>query len=103
MSPDKPSHNEDEYFAKLDAELIQRHRAARAREAVAAERRSHFMKCPKCGAGLETIEQRGLSIDRCPECRGLWLDHGELELLMKHGDPGVFGRVFRDLFGRAKK
>lgn len=37
--------------------------------------------CPKCGADLIVLELDGVEIDHCPECRGTWLDAGELELL----------------------
>jgi ribosomal protein L37AE/L43A len=103
MTTDKPSHNEDECFAKRDAELLKKKRAEQEEQAVQAERKSHHMKCPKCGADLETIEQHSVSIDRCPECQGIWLDHGELELISKHSDPGLLGRVFGDLFGSSRK
>jgi hypothetical protein len=49
MTTEKPSRNEDEYFAKQDAELLKAQRARAEAERVAAERRMHFMKCPKCG------------------------------------------------------
>jgi len=100
---DKPSQNEDEYFAKRDAELIAKRREAQQKAVVEAERKSHFMKCPKCGADLETFLMHHVHIDRCPECKGVWLDDGELEQLLKHGDSGFFGRVFGDLFASMKK
>ena len=28
-------------------------------------------------------EKSGIEIDYCPECRGIWLDHGELEKIME--------------------
>jgi uncharacterized protein len=99
---DKPSQNEEEYFAKLDAELINRKRLEQQREAMAAERRSHFMKCPKCGASLETVDYHEVHIDRCPECGGVWLDDGELGAITRHADPGFVGRVFRDFLGKGK-
>jgi len=46
--PDKPSKNEEEYFARRDAELLRQQRDAVHRRD-RAERRSHHMKCPKCG------------------------------------------------------
>jgi hypothetical protein len=102
MSTDKPSQNEDEYFARLDAEIIKKQQAERLKAATAAERKSHYMRCPKCGADLETIERHGVSIDRCNECGGVWLDNGELDLILQHADPGFFGRVFGNFLGRGK-
>jgi len=41
------------------------------------------MKCPKCGNDLQEINYQNVMIERCLECKGIWLDHGELELLVK--------------------
>ena len=102
MSTDKPSRNEDEYFAREDAERIAKLRAKGLAEQTAAERKSHYMKCPKCGAGLTTETFRGIQIDRCPECNGLWLDDGEIALLVKNDDPNMLGRVMGDLWSTLK-
>jgi len=75
-----PSRNEDEYFARLDAELRKqlREKADEERAArVAAERN----KCPRDGATLLARESNHVTIDQCPTCDGIWLDKGELELL----------------------
>jgi hypothetical protein len=52
MSDSKPTRSEDEYFVKQDAELIKQQRARLDAERARAERQSHYMKCPKCGADL---------------------------------------------------
>lgn len=79
------------------------------------------MKCPVCkDVTLLMSEKKGIEIDYCPECRGIWLDRGELEKLMekenevvnldynKHDDKkgkytkrkkeSIFGEIF-DMFG----
>lgn len=94
---DKPSRNEDEYFAREDAERIRKLREQQAAEQHARERRSHYLKCPKCGADLKTETLHGVQIDRCPECHGLWLDEGEIDQLMQQEDTGVFRRVLSDV------
>jgi hypothetical protein len=81
MTPHRTTHNEDEYFAKHDAELLKERRAALDEQRAKQERASHFMKCPKCGAGLEERKFHAMVIDVCPECEGTWLDAGELEML----------------------
>ncbi|HEY9162409.1 MAG TPA: zf-TFIIB domain-containing protein [Desulfomonilia bacterium] len=40
------------------------------------------MKCPCCSNVLITLEFEGFELDRCFECRGIWLDSGELEFLL---------------------
>ncbi|MBM4187425.1 MAG: hypothetical protein FJ206_08950 [Gemmatimonadetes bacterium] len=102
MSTEKRSQNEDEYFARRDAELVKEQRAAQEKAARAAERKSHYLKCPKCGADLDTIDRHGVQIDQCPECQRLWLDAGEFDTLNKKADPGFVGRVFGDLFAKRK-
>ena len=42
------------------------------------------MKCPVCkDVTLLMTEKKGIEIDYCPECRGIWLDRGELEKLVE--------------------
>lgn len=40
------------------------------------------MRCPLCNVPMREVERRGVRIDVCPECRGVWLDGGELEKLL---------------------
>ena len=45
------------------------------------------MKCPRCNATLVMSDRQGVEIDYCPECRGVWLDRGELDkILERAGD-----------------
>lgn len=42
------------------------------------------MKCPVCTAvNLVMSERQGVEIDYCPECRGVWLDRGELDKIIE--------------------
>ncbi|GIH15853.1 TFIIB-type zinc ribbon-containing protein [Rugosimonospora africana] len=38
--------------------------------------------CPKCHATMRTYERGGIHIDQCAECRGVFLDRGELDRLI---------------------
>ena len=98
MTSEKPSRNEDEYFARQDAELMRAQRARVEEEEAAAERRRHFMKCPKDGYDLTTVTNHGVQVDTCSHCGGIWLDAGELEQLAGRDEPGLLGRVVGDLF-----
>lgn len=41
------------------------------------------MKCPVCtNVDLVMSERNGVEIDYCPNCRGIWLDRGELDKIM---------------------
>jgi hypothetical protein len=103
MSTDKPSRNEDEYFAKEEHDRLAKLRAKGAEERAAAERKSHLFRCPKCGAGLTQERWHGVAIERCPEDGGIWLDAGEIDVLLKHEDRGVLRRVFTDVAGSLRK
>lgn len=78
---EKPSRNEDEYFARRDAELMKERRARLDEERLKQERTSHYNKCPKCGADLREREHHGVKVDECGACGGMWLDKGELEMI----------------------
>jgi Zn-finger nucleic acid-binding protein len=41
-----------------------------------------LLLCPSCGAGMREVERRGVLLDICPQCGGVWLDKGELEKLL---------------------
>jgi Zn-finger nucleic acid-binding protein len=42
------------------------------------------MKCPVCPeSNLLMTERQGVEIDYCPQCRGVWLDRGELDKLIE--------------------
>ncbi|MCA9695461.1 MAG: zf-TFIIB domain-containing protein, partial [Myxococcales bacterium] len=39
----------------------------------------HWMHCPKCGDDMAEVQFRGVQIDKCFACGGVYLDDGELE------------------------
>lgn len=99
----KPSRNEEEYFAKLEAERIERRRQEQARLDQDAERKSHYMRCPKCGGHLKTEEFHRVQVDRCPDCQGLWLDAGEIEAVMGASERGFVSRALGDFMGSLRR
>ena len=44
------------------------------------------MYCPACGSALLTLEYNQIEIDYCDDCKGIWLDYGELALLVSNSD-----------------
>jgi Zn-finger nucleic acid-binding protein len=40
------------------------------------------LQCPKCQAEMRQYERNGVTVDQCSDCRGLFLDRGELERLV---------------------
>ena len=45
------------------------------------------MKCPICNVDLHMTERQGVEIDYCPQCRGVWLDRGDLDKLIHKSEP----------------
>ena len=45
------------------------------------------MKCPIDGVDLMMSERHGIEIDYCPQCRGVWLDRGELDKIIEKSAP----------------
>ncbi|MGA2106401.1 MAG: zf-TFIIB domain-containing protein, partial [Syntrophorhabdales bacterium] len=60
-------------------------------------RELHHMKCPKCGMELIEIDYKGLKIDECSACKGIWLDAGELAVVSKF-EKGGLDKLF-SIFG----
>jgi len=96
--PGKPTEQEDEYFARLEFE--RKRKILDEREARAAEDEPRHAlavvrgRCPKCGAELIPVPYRGIELDKCSRCQGVWLDFGELDQIVTE-DAGLFGSVRR--------
>ncbi|MDC0714042.1 zf-TFIIB domain-containing protein [Stigmatella sp. ncwal1] len=104
---DKPSSTEDEYFAREDIEK-KRKLALEQTEQLAAKQREdlrqlHFMKCPKCGMNLHTLKKGSVELDTCFNCKGVWLDAGELDQVLSQGSENngkVMGAIL-NIFKRS--
>jgi Zn-finger nucleic acid-binding protein len=46
------------------------------------------MICPKCKVSMVTLELNNVEIDKCFKCDGVWLDEGELEILLQGSKLG---------------
>ena len=45
------------------------------------------MNCPSCKeVNLVMAERQGVEIDYCPQCRGVWLDRGELDKIIERSE-----------------
>jgi hypothetical protein len=86
--PGKPSQNEDEYFARRDAEWVKTRRAELDKQEAATAKAAGALKCPRCSAPLTEREYHSVKLDACEKCKGVWFDAGELEMVMllKRGD-----------------
>ncbi|MBY6056621.1 zf-TFIIB domain-containing protein [Leisingera daeponensis] len=75
------------------------------------------MKCPIDGTELRMTERAGVEIDYCPQCRGVWLDRGELDKIIErssqpvqsapppqaYGDRGAEPRYEKKYYKKKKK
>jgi Zn-finger nucleic acid-binding protein len=53
------------------------------------------MNCPVCSnVQLVMSERQGIEIDYCPQCRGVWLDRGELDKMIERSLAGSSGQKF---------
>lgn len=50
------------------------------------------MQCPVDGTMLEMSERQGIEIDYCPQCRGVWLDRGELDKVIERTNQQLDAR-----------
>lgn len=64
-----------------------------ARHSLADNHAAMIAVCPKCDARLFILTFKGIEVDYCDRCRGIWLDGGELEHLVTTGggpdDPAL--------------
>ncbi len=47
------------------------------------------MKCPNCSTSLVMSDRQGIEIDYCPDCRGVWLDRGELDKIIERSNQEI--------------
>jgi hypothetical protein len=83
MTISKPSQTEEEYFARVEAEKKKKLAEEALRKLTEEQQRRmkelHWMHCPKCGMELHPVPYKGVTLDKCFNCHGVFLDDGELE------------------------
>ncbi len=89
----KPSEKEEEHFARMEfgrkKKLEEEKNAKLKEEEKKKPKELHYMKCPKCGMRLIEIDYKGIKVDKCSGCEGVWLDAGELEAISKFEKTGL--------------
>lgn len=89
----KPSEKEEEYFGRIEFEKRKKLEEEKQRRLAEEEKKRlrelHYMKCPKCGMELIEIDYKGIKIDKCSACEGIWLDAGELEAISRLEKTGL--------------
>ncbi|MGE0681126.1 MAG: zf-TFIIB domain-containing protein [Candidatus Binatia bacterium] len=89
---EKEKAEEDRYFARRDKELLEK---LKQQQAEPQEAEQALMRCPKCGAKLNTVKHHDVTVEECPACQGMWLDRGELEILAQRENEGWLSRFVR--------
>lgn len=93
----KPSEKEEEYFVRMEFEARKKAEEERQKRLAEEEKRKakelHWMKCPKCGMNLIEIDYKGIKVDKCSACDGVWLDAGELERVADM-EKGALDKLF---------
>jgi hypothetical protein len=97
----KASQQEEEYFARQEFARRKQDLAAHESRAAETERLRVLAvakdRCPKCCASLVAVHYRGVEVDTCARCQGVWLDCGELDQVVAEGE-GFLGGLKR-IFG----
>ena len=55
-----------------------------------------MLLCPSCMVELTIAERQGVEIDYCPQCRGVWLERGELDKIIDRSQPNPQRRDLDD-------
>jgi len=82
-----PSEKEEEYFARMEFERkkkLEEEKHGNLKEEDKKRLKGlHYMRYAKCGMELIEIDYKGIKVDKCSECEGIWLDAGEFEVISK--------------------
>lgn len=103
MVSKKPSGNEEEYFAREEAEKKRKlvHKETKALADAERERLKdlHYMRCPKCGMQLTELTMANARVDRCFSCNGIFLDEADVKSLIHQ--EGYWSRMLHFFSGQA--
>ena len=47
-----------------------------------------LLLCPNCNTSMQSVKRSDVELDMCPQCRGVWLDRGELEKILSEAREG---------------
>lgn len=83
---------ENQYILKQEKEKIEQMKKE-AREKLIREHCRN--RCPKCGDPIEPMKFRGVPLDKCPGCGGIWLGPKDLHILASKDHRTWFEKWFK--------
>lgn len=83
---------ENEYIYRKEKEAIRKMQQD-AREKLICELCKN--RCPKCAHEIEAMTFRGVPLDKCPQCGGVWLGPRDLQLLSEKDHRNWFEKWFK--------
>jgi len=95
--PIKPSHSEDEFFVKEEAEKKRKLALEGSRQLAAEERKRlkdlHWMHCPRCGMKMQQVRLRNLDVEVCFSCNGIFLDQRDIDVIAAPQQKGIMAAI----------
>ena len=82
---------ENQYFYNLEKELIEKIKKETQEKLI---RKYCLNRCPKCGDKVEALTFRGVPLDKCPGCGGVWLGPKDLQMLAEKDHRTWFDKWF---------
>lgn len=96
----KPHDPEEEYFTKLEVEkkakIAEKRQTQLQQKEIEELKKTHCMRCAGCGAELETVVFKGLSVHKCFHCGGAFLSKEAFQRLC--GEESHFLDQVMDIF-----
>jgi predicted Zn-ribbon and HTH transcriptional regulator len=89
---------EHQYFAEREKELLAKLRRASEGEEKAAPKEAEEMRCPKCDVHLRRRTINEIDAAECPDCHGMWLEHGAQKRISQSETEGWIARWLRTEF-----
>ena len=93
---------EDQYFAERDRKLVADLQRAKGEIGANAASETGQTACPKCATTLQRHVHDGVTVEECPSCHGMWLDHGQQQAVARNEDQGWIARWLRSEFRKAE-
>jgi hypothetical protein len=84
---------ENEYFHRKEKELLAKLKSSTTEQQVRELSRN---RCPKCGETLQAMTFRGVPLDKCPACSGVWLGPRDLQALAQKDHRTWFDKWFKN-------